>query len=209
MGKHLLPSRFSQIIFKTIVLAPFSTWVVQNISLLPISPCWGVAGWGTFPKFSFWVKTSFPRVNPGLGASNQAEGDFKGVSWERGVSIREAAGGGVRSSPGWLGLGMFSWTSWAFSQLQLASALGAAKAGKIWNFSKCFLLPEKVSGCFILVFTDLLEKSWGFFLNVEDFHGWRPGIWPLFLVASWVSRENRDLGESGCFLRSGGGETIS
>lgn len=152
---------------------------------------------------------------PGLGTSNQTEGDFKGASWEGGISFREAAGWGVRSSPGWLGLGMFC-TNWGSSQLQLQVLLAQQSLVKYRLFPSVFYSQKKKNlGCFILVFTCLLEKFWFvfwiFFLNGEVFHGWGPGIWPVFLASSWVSRENRDLGESGCFWdkkgRGAGGDS--
>lgn len=52
------------------------------------------------------------------------------------------------------------------------SATGTAKPGKMWIFPKRFLLSGKFLGCFILVFTSPLKKSWLVFffsLKVEFF----------------------------------------
>lgn len=68
------------------------------------------------------------------------------------------------------------------------SATGTAKPGKMWIFPKRFLLSGKFLGCFILVFTSPLKKSWLVFFFFPQsgvfFNGWGPGIWSLFLASS-------------------------
>lgn len=62
------------------------------------------------------------------------------------------------------------------------SALGTAKSGKTRSFpifSKRFLLPQRFLGCFIQIFTHLLEKSF-FFFSVWRFFMDRDQEWDLY-----------------------------
>lgn len=132
--KHLLPSRFFQEIFKSMFLSPFSTWAVQSISLLPRSPCWGAAVEGHSQNSAFGLKLHFPGCILGWEPPIRLRETLKEFPGTGGNSLRAAAGWGVRSSPGCLGVGMFSCADWNSSQLQLQVLLAQQSLVKYGTF---------------------------------------------------------------------------